>query len=94
MKRLLLPNIPLLIVTLTVLSACQKAGEETESAESWAHQSRRVELDGQSNFRDIGGYKTSDGRVVKWGEVYRSGELHKLSDGHPPVSQDFEVRVS
>ena len=41
---------------------------------------RHVELEGQSNFRDIGGYVTIDGRRVKWGQVYRSGELHKLSD--------------
>jgi protein-tyrosine phosphatase len=41
---------------------------------------RHVELEGQSNFRDIGGYVTTDGRRVKWGEVYRSGELHTLSD--------------
>ena len=41
---------------------------------------RHVELEGQSNFRDIGGYVTADGRRVKWGQVYRSGELHKLSD--------------
>lgn len=41
---------------------------------------RHVSLDGQSNFRDIGGYETADGRSVKWGQVYRSGELHKLSD--------------
>ena len=41
---------------------------------------RHVELDGQSNFRDIGGYRTKDGHRVKWGEVYRSGELHGLSD--------------
>jgi protein-tyrosine phosphatase len=45
-----------------------------------AEPERQVELDGQSNFRDLGGYQTSDGRRVKWGEVYRSGELHKLSD--------------
>lgn len=45
-----------------------------------AETDRHVELDGQSNFRDIGGYVTVDGRRVKWGEVYRSGELHKLSD--------------
>jgi len=41
---------------------------------------RQIKLDGQSNFRDIGGYQTTDGHRVKWGEVYRSGELHKLSD--------------
>jgi len=44
------------------------------------HNTRTVPLTGQSNFRDIGGYKTSDGRVVKQGILYRSGELHKLSE--------------
>ena len=41
---------------------------------------RHIDLEGQSNFRDIGGYRTTDGHSVKWGEVYRSGELHKLTD--------------
>ena len=41
---------------------------------------RHVPLDGQTNFRDLGGYETIDGRVVKWGEIYRSGELPRLSD--------------
>ena len=47
---------------------------------AYASTERHVELDGQSNFRDIGGYVTADGRRVKWGQVYRSGELHDLSD--------------
>lgn len=41
---------------------------------------RHITLEGQSNFRDIGGYKTNDGRVVQWGLIFRSGELHSLSD--------------
>lgn len=45
-----------------------------------AETKRQVVLEGQSNFRDIGGYKTEDGRSIKWGKVYRSGELHTLSD--------------
>ena len=47
---------------------------------AYAATGRHVELDGQSNFRDIGGYMTTDGRRVKWGQVYRSGELQDLSD--------------
>jgi len=39
-----------------------------------------IRLAGQPNFRDIGGYKTSDGRVVKRGLIYRSGELPRLTD--------------
>ncbi|WP_375195362.1 tyrosine-protein phosphatase [Sphingobium sp.] len=34
---------------------------------------RVVPLAQGSNFRDIGGYRTVDGRRVKWGLVYRSG---------------------
>ena len=41
---------------------------------------RHVQLDGQPNFRDLGGYETVDGRSVKWEQIYRSGELPRLSD--------------
>ena len=41
---------------------------------------RQVALEGQPNFRDLGGYETVDGRTVKWAQVYRSGELPRLSD--------------
>lgn len=41
---------------------------------------RHIRLDGQSNFRDMGGYKTTDGKSVKWNHLYRSGELPRLSD--------------
>lgn len=32
------------------------------------------------NFRDIGGYRTGDGREVRWGQVYRAGSLAGLVD--------------
>jgi protein-tyrosine phosphatase len=41
---------------------------------------RHVPLAGQPNFRDLGGYSSSDGRTVRWGVVYRSGELSQLTD--------------
>jgi protein-tyrosine phosphatase len=41
---------------------------------------RHVTLEGQSNFRDIGGYRTKNGKTVKPGLVYRSGELPRLTD--------------
>lgn len=45
------------------------------------HQPARiVALQGACNFRDIGGYATSDGRHVRWGRVYRSGQLVRLTD--------------
>ena len=40
---------------------------------------RHIPLSGQPNFRDLGGYQSEDGRRVKWGSVYRSGELSRLT---------------
>jgi hypothetical protein len=52
---------------------------------------RHVALDGQPNFRDLGGYETTDGRTVKWGEVYRSGELPRLSDKDVAKLEELEI---
>jgi protein-tyrosine phosphatase len=41
---------------------------------------RRVPLEGAHNFRDLGGYETSDGKRVKWGVLYRSDALGDLTD--------------
>jgi len=41
---------------------------------------RRVAFAGITNFRDLGGYRTSSGGVTRWGLVYRADALHKLTD--------------
>ncbi len=40
----------------------------------------QLPIAGQPNFADMGGIVTTDGRTVKWGKIYRSGELSKLTD--------------
>lgn len=40
---------------------------------------RAVALAGAVNFRDLGGYTTTDGRRVKTGKIYRSDNLSALS---------------
>ncbi|HEX3435298.1 MAG TPA: tyrosine-protein phosphatase [Pseudacidobacterium sp.] len=40
---------------------------------------RHLQLEGTPNFRDLGGYETSDGRFVRWGLIYRSGVLTYLT---------------
>ncbi|MFT3715819.1 MAG: tyrosine-protein phosphatase [Gordonia sp. (in: high G+C Gram-positive bacteria)] len=39
-----------------------------------------LRLEGASNFRDVGGYRTADGRTVRTGLVYRSNKLSDLTD--------------
>lgn len=41
---------------------------------------RLLPLEGGRNFRDLGGYKTVDGRTVKWRKIFRSGVMHKLTE--------------
>lgn len=41
---------------------------------------RGFPLEGATNFRDFGGYSTESGRRVRWGQLYRSGELSGLSE--------------
>lgn len=36
---------------------------------------RAIDMNQIKNFRDIGGYFTADNRQMKWGEIYRSGNL-------------------
>lgn len=40
-----------------------------------------------SNIRDLGGWKTSDGRYIKYEKIYRGGELN---GGHPGTSADIK----
>lgn len=40
---------------------------------------RFIEVEGVSNFRDVGGYRTADGKRVKQGMMYRSATLDGIS---------------
>jgi protein-tyrosine phosphatase len=40
---------------------------------------RIVAFEACFNFRDLGGYQTRDGRHVRWGRLFRSDTLHRLT---------------
>jgi protein-tyrosine phosphatase len=40
---------------------------------------RHFNLQGASNFRDLGGYRTRDGRLVRWRRMFRSNHLGHLT---------------
>ena len=50
-------------------------------------------LTNQSNFRDIGGIQTSDGRKIKPGILFRSGDLHSLSDEDIQILENLNIRM-
>jgi len=61
---------------------------------------RLVRLDGTVNFRDLGGYRTTDGQWVAMGKVYRSDALDKLTDadlatlGRLGIRTDVDLRTA
>jgi protein-tyrosine phosphatase len=54
---------------------------------------RRLPMEGLVNFRDIGGYRTGDGRRVRWDRVYRSDSLESLTDADIEALEGLGVRL-
>lgn len=54
---------------------------------------RTIEVDGVINFRDIGGYKTADGRRVRTGLVYRAGALGDITEKGLAKLQELGVKL-
>ncbi len=52
---------------------------------------RRLGMQGTPNFRDFGGYTTADGRQLKWGYLFRSGQLSTLSDRDIALLQELQL---
>lgn len=51
----------------------------SEGGDSIMLAERKLHLLGSPNFRDLGGYESSDGRRLRWGRLFRSGKLSALS---------------
>jgi len=54
---------------------------------------RHVPFEACFNFRDIGGYETVDGRRVRWGSVFRSDTLHRLTTADLERALELGVRT-
>ena len=50
-------------------------------------------LEGCLNLRDLGGYETTDGRRVRTGCLFRSDELHQLTDRDLEAVSRLGIRV-
>ena len=56
-------------------------------------QERFTGLEGQPNFRDLGGFETSDSKRVRTGLVYRSGELPRLTDAVIAILEKLVIKT-
>ncbi len=54
---------------------------------------QRLPLSGAVNFRDLGGYRTGDGRKVKQGLVFRSDHLSRLTEEDQRLLQRLRFKV-
>lgn len=41
---------------------------------------RHLPMAGGYNFRDLGGFRTQDGKYTQWGKIFRSDDLNHLTD--------------
>jgi protein-tyrosine phosphatase len=55
---------------------------------------RRVPFEGAANFRDLGGYETSDGRRLKWGQIFRSDSLARLTHRDQSLLKRIGIRLA
>jgi len=54
---------------------------------------RTLTLQGGCNFRDLGGYRTRDGRQTAWGKVFRTGVLSYLTADDHTCLNALQVRA-
>lgn len=70
-------SLVLAVVAMAIAAPCALAAKEQE-ANTGVADTRMIPMEGSRNFRDVGGYRTADGRTVRWNALYRSGSLGNL----------------
>jgi protein-tyrosine phosphatase len=54
---------------------------------------RLIALEGAVNFRDLGGYSTSDGQRTRWRVLFRADGLGELTEADIAVMRDLGIRT-
>ena len=55
---------------------------------------RNVNIPGVQNFRDLGGYKSTDtGKMISWGMLYRSAQIDSISPGSRRELKNMGIRT-
>lgn len=53
----------------------------------------QMPFEGQRNFRDLGGTVMADGRKIRWGMLYRSGDLSRFTSADKAYFQGLGIRT-
>jgi len=53
---------------------------------------RLLPMDGSHNTRELGGYKTTDGKSIKWGMLFRSDKLSDISKADQAYLQNLGIK--
>lgn len=69
----------LALLLLSPAMAMAQAAPGPVSADPATTVTREFALTGGDNFRDVGGYRTADGRKVMWGKLYRSASVGRYT---------------
>ena len=96
MKRQILWLAPLTLLAAAAPFAtalADTAQSIAQPAAASAPHLRVLPLQGGRNFRDLGGYRTADGRHVKWGLLFRSGAMHGLTPADYATLQKLNIKV-
>ncbi|MEK9649653.1 MAG: tyrosine-protein phosphatase [Gammaproteobacteria bacterium] len=87
----------LIIPALIILLGCSGENQEmmiihSENPSFQTEENRKILFEGTHNTRELGGYKTTDGKSVKWGKLFRSDKLENLSAGDLDYFNALNIR--
>lgn len=54
---------------------------------------RRLAFEGTANFRDMGGYRGYQGRMIRWGRLFRSGKLSQLTESDVALFGELDIGI-
>ena len=79
-----------LIISLTNLTLINQSGIIADISEI---NHKEITLEGSKNFRQLGGYKTKDGLIVKRDKLFRSGMLADLTDTDYQIISGLNIQT-
>jgi len=88
-----MPTRPFLITLILAIALSFGCGGDPYAGQPDHVKKRHLQFEGADNFRDLGGYPTRDGRLVKWGLFYRSENLHGLTDLDLVSMSELEISL-